>query len=288
MASVPWTSQVGHGMTLSVHYSSSQFVLQRACKPIADFPTVPLAHPSQDSFLPRPALLQHVLLSPLYRGFLAPLSLCQKIPLASPIPHPKLFLSLRCPHAGFNSKQRSLHLLQQELVLRRVLGNVLHQPHDSLPGMVGGHTSGVLIAGALNPAARLRLIDSLPAERRSSLNERSTSSDSVEGVYADLHGQLGYRPDPQTLLGRAANLDWRARVRAMPAEQRGSTLPAASRVYTCREDESAGSAAAWNDSRVHFDQEAGQRWEANWAKRLGRKAAGTGFLATCEVDKSMR
>ncbi|GAB4821642.1 hypothetical protein N2152v2_008688 [Parachlorella kessleri] len=190
--------------------------------------------------------------------------------------------------SGSNSAQRTLDLGKQQLVARRLLGNLLHLPHETVPAMIGGYTGGVVMAAALNPLARLRLVDSLPANRRSSLNERAMSSDSVEGVNAEIHGQMGFLPDPVMLLGHSANIDWRARVRAMPAAERGFNLPAASRVYACREDETAASAERWNDARVLYPGEERQRWEANWAKKLGRKADGAAFTTIRNVHKTMR
>jgi hypothetical protein len=173
-------------------------------------------------------------------------------------------------------------------MVRRLLGNQLYQPGASLPATCGGYPTGLLLAAAINPEARLRLVDRMPADSRSSLNERSLSSDTVEGRFAGVHGQCGYRPPAATVVGRAARLEWRAQVRAMPEEDRGFAMPAASRTYECAPADGASSAASWNDGRVHYLAAAAAHYAANLARNFKRKVASSFFLITRDVHKRMR
>ena len=186
------------------------------------------------------------------------------------------------------SLQRSLHLHNQALLARRLLGNRLYQPGETLPATIGGYPTGLLLAAALNPEARLRLIDKLPPEERSSLNERSLGSDSVEGQFASIHGICGYRPPAATVQGRAAKLDWLGLVQAMPDEERGYEQPAVSRTYACRPVVTAGSVPRWNDGRVYYSAAAAAHYFAMLAKRFARKVASSCFLITRDVHKRMR
>lgn len=175
------------------------------------------------------------------------------------------------------------------MLARRLLGNLPYQPGASLPASLGGYPTRLLLTAATNPESRLRLIDRLPADRRTSLRERSLGTDSVEGCFAEIHGVLGYLPDAATLEGRMANLAWLAQVRAMPEDQRGFALGGRSRIYECAAGDTAASAAAWNDgSALSGSGYAADAYLHAVAQRFKGKFASSRTLVTRDVHKRMR
>ena len=73
----------------------------------------------------------------------------------------------------------------------------------------------------------------------------------------------------------------------MPEEQRGFAVAALSKVYECAPADTASSAAAWNDTRVHYSDEAAGQYAAKLAKNFERKMKGSFFLVTRDVHKRM-
>lgn len=177
----------------------------------------------------------------------------------------------------------------QAQLARRLLGNQLFLPGATLPASTAGYPTRLLVAAALNPEARLRLVDRLPPEQRSSLNERSLSSDSAEGQFGGIKSRAGgVCPTAPMVSSCSGTMDWQGLTQAMPAEERGFVLAGVSRTYEGAEAESAEGAAGWNNACILFDAVAAQEYIIKLSKKLSSKVKSSCVLVTRDVHKCMR
>ncbi len=148
----------------------------------------------------------------------------------------------------------------------RLLGDRLYQPYP-LPAKTDGVPTTQLVSWLINADSRLWLLEQLPEQLRTLLNERAVSTDVVEAIFGIAVLVCGYKPARRVMQGMAKNVEWAAQLKATPDEQRGF-LVAGSKAdawYERAPNEAASSvrmqggpggvqySSDWNDGRALVD-----------------------------------
>lgn len=183
--------------------------------------------------------------------------------------------------SGSSNAQRGISQHHQAVMLL--------QPGATLPAFTAGYPTRLLLAAALNPESRLHLVDCLPEDRRSSLNERSQSSDSAEGQFAGIKSRAGgVCPTAAVLASSSGTMDWMCLTQALPEDERGFALAGVSKVYEAAEAGSAKDVREWNGAQALFSPVAASAHFSKLAKKVGSKVRNNNVLVSRDVHKKMR